>query len=187
MRRPAAGRPIAAITTIVGVIVAFLFAIFVTSPKGQRAESSFTPLLGKPAPTAEGATLDGSTFSLSSRRGSWVALNFFSSTCTPCRNEHPALAAFVDSQAGLPVERRTELATVVFSDSVTNVREFFAQEGGGWPVLLDKDGRAVFAFGVTKVPETWIIDPAGVVRKRLITQVTAISLQAELDALRAAT
>ena len=178
-------RPVTAITMAVGVIVAFLFAVFVLAPKGERAVSSATPLLGKPAPAAIGRALDGSSFDLASRRGSWVAVNFFSTTCTPCRNEHPELVRFVADQGVLPVERRTELVTVVFADTAKNVQEFFAEEGGGdWPVLLDEDGRAVFGFGVSKVPETWIIDPSGVVRRRLIAQVTAPMLQTEVDTLR---
>ena len=38
--------------------------------------------------------------------------------------------------------------------------------GGSWPILADDDARIEVAFGVAKVPETWIIDPNGFVVSR---------------------
>ena len=74
--------------------------------------------------------------------------------------------------------------TVVYDDDRANVEEFFAAEGGDWPVVYDDDGSIAVAFGVSKVPETWIIDPDGVVRGRVISRVTADFLGAQLQLLR---
>ena len=63
------------------------------------------------------------------------------------------------------------------------VEEFFADEGGDWPVIFDDDGRFSVAFGVSKVPETWIIDPDGVVRGRVISEVTADFLSSRIQLL----
>ena len=52
---------------------------------------------------------------------------------------------------------------------------FFDAEGGDWPVVYDDDGSIAVGFGVSQVPETWIIDPNGVVRGRIITPVTPSS------------
>ena len=60
-----------------------------------------------------------------------------------------------------------ELYTVVYDDDASDGRRsFFADNGGDWPVVYDADGSIAVAFGVAKVPETWIIDPDGVVRGR---------------------
>ena len=67
---------------------------------------------------------------------------------------------------------------------MTNVDDFFASEGGDWPVVYDEDGSIAVAFGVSKVPETWIIDPNGIVRGRVISRVTADFLSAQLQVLR---
>ncbi len=57
-----------------------------------------------------------------------------------------------------------ELVTVVWRDSADAVQSFFDQNGGGdWPIVLDESNVAV-AYGVAKVPETWIVDPNGVIR-----------------------
>ena len=50
--------------------------------------------------------------------------------------------------------------------------------------MYDDDGSIAVAFGVSKVPETWIVDPAGVVRARIISRVTADFLAAQLQRLR---
>ena len=38
-------------------------------------------------------------FDLARRKGSWVVLNFFNSTCAPCKAEHPELVEFTEQQA----------------------------------------------------------------------------------------
>ena len=70
------------------------------------------------------------------------------------------------------------------NDDVETVEAFFAEEGGDWPVVYDTDGRFAVAFGVAKVPETWIVDPDGIVRARFISQVTADFLGTTMQQLR---
>jgi cytochrome c biogenesis protein CcmG, thiol:disulfide interchange protein DsbE len=174
------------ITLGLALVIAAMVVVFARAPKGDRPERASTPLLNKPAPAIEGDTIDGGTYSLASRRGSWVAVNFFQTSCTPCIAEQPELAQFNDQQRALPPERRTELVSVMFVDSVENARKFFRERGGGnWPVLPDKDAKVVTAYSMARVPETWIIDANGIVRQRIITNVTATGLQAEIDRLRA--
>ena len=64
------------------------------------------------------------------------------------------------------------------------VAGFFADNGGDWPVVYDDDGSISVAFGVAQVPETWIIDPDGVVQYRVIGPVTADLLVATVTELR---
>jgi cytochrome c biogenesis protein CcmG, thiol:disulfide interchange protein DsbE len=185
---PVARRRVAPFITLgVAMLLAGLVVVFARAPRGERPETAATVLLNKLAPPIEGETLDGGRYSLASRRGSWVAVNFFQSSCLPCITEQPELAIFHDGQDSLPLERRTELISVIFDDNVENVRKFFAKRSGGnWPVLLDKTAEITVAYSMARVPETWIIDPAGMVRKRIITNVTAVGLQGEIDRLRTA-
>ena len=88
-----------------------------------------------------------------------------------------------DRVTGNPVE----LYSVINNDSVANVREFFAENGGDWPILRDDDGAIAVAFGVARVPETWIIDPFGVVRARIISNVDVSLLTRVLTDLGATT
>lgn len=180
-------RPVAPFLALaLAVLIAVFVFILARAPKGDGPESAATPLLNQPAPRLIGVTLDGSSFDLAQRRGSWVVLNFFSTTCTPCREEHPALVEFHDAQAAKPPETRAELVSSVFYDSREHVEQFFREKGGGdWPIVLDEGNSGALNYSVVKVPETWIIDPNGIVRKHVITTLTAERLESLLTQLRA--
>lgn len=178
----AARRPRVAPFIVLAVAVALvgLFVVLAQSERGGDTVSSF--LIGKPAPAATGTTLDGDPFDLSRRKGSWVVLNFFDPTCVPCVAEHPELVAFDEQQRARP--DGAELYTVINEGSDESVREFFAANGGEWPVVSDPPGSISVAFGVSGVPETWIVDPNGIVRQRMAGQVTAEFLGSYLQQLR---
>ena len=101
-----------------------------------------------------------------------MVLNFFNSTCVPCKREHPELVKFFEGQQNLGTSG-AELFTIVNDDDEAAVRKFFADNGGGWPVVRDDDSEISVAFGVAKVPETWLISPTGLVVQRFTGQVTA--------------
>jgi cytochrome c biogenesis protein CcmG/thiol:disulfide interchange protein DsbE len=171
------------ISLAVAVVLAALVVVLATGG-AEEVDDAATPLLGQPAPTVEGPTLDGRTFRLADRRGSWVVLNFFSPSCVPCVQEHPELVAFADSQTRLP-SGRIELVTLLSNyRELDDTRRFFADNGGSWPVVVEPTGKAFVDFGVARVPETWIIDPTGVVRQRIISTVTADSLLLQVNTLR---
>ena len=167
----------------VGVVVALFFVVLVVSSPEDR-ETAASPLLGNPAPVVRSTTLENEQFELSRRRGSWVMFNFFNSTCVPCRQEHPELVAFHEAQAS--VATPTELYSIINDDSDNAVRAFFEANQGGWSKVRDDDGSIAVAFGVAKVPETWIIDPNGFVRMRFIGAVTKDLLTEKLTELQAA-
>jgi cytochrome c biogenesis protein CcmG/thiol:disulfide interchange protein DsbE len=167
---------------VIAVVLAGLFVVLATADPARNKVAA-TPLLDRPAPLAIGVTAEGKTFDLSQRKGSWVVINFFTSTCVPCQREHPDLIEFVAQQRRLGIAG-AEFYTVVVDDTVEAVEKFFAREGGDWPVIYDSDGRFAVAFGVAQVPETWIIDPNGIVRGRLISQVTAEFLGQQIQRIR---
>lgn len=181
----AAGRrvPVAPFIAIaVAVVMAGMFVVLASADPSRNREAT-TFLLGRPAPEAVGQFADGSTFDLSRRKGSWVVLNFFTSNCVPCQREHPELVAFVEQQRQLGLDG-AEFYTIVVDDDRASVEAFFAAEGGDWPIVYDPEGRFAVAFGVAQVPETWIIDPNGIVQRRLVSEVTAEFLGQQLQRFR---
>mgnify|MGYP001133295229 FL=1 len=153
---------------------------------GADSDSSATadsPLIGRPAPEAIGTLDDGRTFDLSQRKGSWVVLNFFDPDCVPCIQEHPDLVQFSEDQATLGADG-AELYSVITRGTRDEVDEFFAERGGDWPQIYSEFDEFPVAFGVAAVPETWIIDPSGVVQLRLISKVTAEQLNTILQQYR---
>jgi cytochrome c biogenesis protein CcmG/thiol:disulfide interchange protein DsbE len=165
---------------LIGLVVLFVGA----DPDAPRTDGR-SPLLGKPAPEAVGELDDGTPFDLSRRKGSWVVLNFFQSSCIPCIAEHPELVEFVDEQRGLG-NQGVEFYSVVTGDTRKNVEEFFEREGGDWPVIYSEGDQITVAFGVAQVPETWVIDPQGVVQLRIQGEVTSGGLSVTLQQLREA-
>jgi cytochrome c biogenesis protein CcmG/thiol:disulfide interchange protein DsbE len=171
------------ISLAVAAVLAALFIVLASS-KADKPDVTSSFLLGKPAPAAISTTLDGKPFDLSRRKGSWVVLNFFQSTCLPCKAEHPELVSFAAQQAG--IADGAELYTIVKDDSDQAVSSWFAEHGGSWPIVRDNDGSIATAFGVAQVPETWIIDPSGIVVKRVATVITADFLATLLEQFRQA-
>ena len=167
--------PIVALT--VAAVLAGLFWVLAASDSGpvDKAGILDSPQIGRAAPSVRGTTLAGEPFDLSRRKGSWVVLNFFWSGCLPCKAEHPQLVEFVDQQATFA--DGAEFYTIAQDiDNEADIRAFFEQRGGDWPVLKDENGSIFVSFGVSQVPETFIIDPSGVVRLRWAGEVDAITL-----------
>jgi cytochrome c biogenesis protein CcmG/thiol:disulfide interchange protein DsbE len=168
----------------VAVVFVALFVVLVGSKSG-RTEVVESFLLDKPAPRATGTTLEGKPFDLSRRKGSWVVLNFFDPTCIPCQQEHPELIKLAQQQRS--IEDGAELYTIInqaSGESVDAVKRFFADNGGDWPVVADPTGGISVSFGVAQVPETWIIDPNGIVRERFAGTIRADQVGAILQRLR---
>lgn len=169
----------------VALVLGGLFAVLLIADPSS-GETADSPLLGNVAPDVVAEYDDGTPFALSHRKGSWVVLNFFTHDCVPCIREHPELVDFVDQQQALGAEG-AEFYSVVRDSTHEQVDEFFAERGGDWPVVYDADYEFVNGFGVALVPETWIIDPNGVVRARYISEVTAADLGSTIQSMREGT
>lgn len=172
--------PLVVIAVAIGLGALFWILARAHGPEGASSDS---PLLGKPAPASVGTFADGTPFELSRRRGSWVVLNFFTHNCVPCIREHPELIEFVEQQRALGADG-AEFYSIVRDSTEEEVEAFFEQRGGDWPIVYDTDFEFVNDFGVALVPETWIIDPNGYVRRRIISEVGADGLSQLLQALR---
>ncbi len=175
------GKGIRYIAGAAGVLL-LAFLVVLAMAKPGDSESASSPLLGQAAPIVKSTTIGGGDFDLARRKGSWVVLNFFNSTCVPCRQEHPFLVDFAKEQESS--DNAVELYTVVNDDADGPVQAFFDTNGGDWPAIRDDDGAISVAFGVAKVPESWVIDPNGFVRLRIMGALTKGFLTSRLDELK---
>jgi cytochrome c biogenesis protein CcmG/thiol:disulfide interchange protein DsbE len=171
------------IALVVAVVLAALFVVLARS-KTTSSDNVTNFAVGKPAPAMISTTFDGKPFDLSRRKGSWVVLNFFNTTCLPCKAEHPELVKFAEQQQSLGVNG-AELYTITWGgDREDDVRTWFADNGGDWPIVRDPNGSIAVSLGVAQVPETWIVDPQGVIVQRIANQVTADALSQTLQGWR---
>jgi cytochrome c biogenesis protein CcmG/thiol:disulfide interchange protein DsbE len=167
-RRPALWGAVAA-----GVALALFVVVLATrEPATNRAVDS--PLLGKPAPELAGdSVLDGDTFDLRDEEGRWVLVNFFATWCEPCRKEHPELVRFSQDHQ---VADDARVVSVVFEDQADDVERWFRDNGGDWPVVDSPDGSIVVDWSVSGVPESYLVDPSGGVRAKIVGGVDAEKL-----------
>jgi len=173
---PAGGNRFALIAAAVaGVILLSFIAILATSEPDEGLGPS--PLISQAAPPILGETIDGSTFDITAHRGRWVVVNFFSTTCIPCIEEHPELVSFQETHEATG---RATIVSVSFSDRASNVEEFFENFGGGWPVLAEDVGRYAIEYGVAAVPETYLVAPSGIVTTKFVGGITQADLEAEM-------
>jgi cytochrome c biogenesis protein CcmG/thiol:disulfide interchange protein DsbE len=147
----------------VAIVVVLLVVVLVTR-KSAADRADFNPLVNKPAPAIVGQTLDGKPFDIDDYKGKWVVLNFFATWCVPCQQEHPDLVSFEQSHSQ---SNDVQLVSVVFQDDPATVKDYFAKHGGTWPVVSGDQGRMALDYSVIRVPDTYIIDPFGVVRDRI--------------------
>jgi len=162
------------IALVVAAVLGGLFWVLATSKSGVEDQLGVvaSPLLDKPAPAVRGTLIGDQPFDLARRKGSWVVLNFFNTDCVGCVAEHSELVKFTEQQAAFA--DGAELYSIdQLPDTDAKVAVFFAERGGNWAVVRDDVGAFMVAFGVAQLPETFIIDPDGIVRLRWAGPITA--------------
>ena len=166
-------RPALLAAICVGVVMAALMALLATrNPVGDRITGA--NLIGKRAPAVDGEVVLGEPFDLGAS-DRWVVVNFFATWCVPCIKEHPELRAFDDAASK---EGNARVISVVYDESSAKVREFFKRNGGDWTVFGADKGRTAVDWGVSKVPESYLVSPSGIVVERFVGGVTKKGLDA---------
>jgi cytochrome c biogenesis protein CcmG, thiol:disulfide interchange protein DsbE len=180
--RPAGALPRAARLAVV-VAIAALVVVLVLAFRRDPLDIR-TGTIGKPAAAFTLAKLDGpGSVSLSEYAGKVVVVNFFASWCLPCKQENPALVRVYERYRASDVV----FLGLLYQDSHDSGLAYARDNGITWPTAEDADGRVAFSFGVRGVPETFFIDPQGVIQGRHIGPVDETTLVTAIDCLRSKT
>jgi thiol-disulfide isomerase/thioredoxin len=118
--------------------------------------------IGSPAPEFT-LTGGGQTVSLASLRGHTVVLNFWATWCVPCIEELPSL---MELQRRLP--QLTILAISQDEDPAV-YRQFLLDYRVNLLTLRDPSQRIPHLYGTVKIPETYIIDRNGILRRKFVS------------------
>lgn len=167
-------------------IVCTLWAVLLLAgcqPLGYSADNDLpaepTPIdIAEPLDAAHDfllPTLDGATLRLSDLRGRWVLVNFWATWCAPCRDEMP----YLDRLATDHADRLTVLA-VNMRESEATVRAFVEELDLHLPILLAPDDATLLAYYVRGLPISVLIDPDGMLVRRIVGPVLPGVVEAEI-------
>jgi cytochrome c biogenesis protein CcmG, thiol:disulfide interchange protein DsbE len=153
---------------LLGLVLAGLatltLVVLTRSSPGQPDRAT----VGGPAPEILGTTLDGQPFDLASAAGRPVLVNFWGPSCVPCRDEFPLLAAKQAAHAGDGLV----IVGVLTDDPVEPARDFVASYGADWPTVVDPDKSIKADYRVAARPQTYFVDPGGIIRSIQIGELT---------------
>lgn len=148
---------------IIAVLVAFFW-------RGLYLQPGLipSPLVGKSVPTFTLPAVAGAAPALSSNdfRGHVSVLNVWATWCVPCREEAPTLLKFARSHV-VPVYG------LLYKDQRQDAVQWLQAQGN--PYQLDGDdpmGKVALNWGVYGVPETFVIDANGIIRKKYVGPLT---------------
>ena len=137
-------------------------------------------LTGEMAPDFQLTSLDGYPISLKDTRGSPVVINFWSSTCVGCRQEHNDLLAAAKEHK----PKGVAFLGILYSDTAVKAKAYLKKHGSAYPTLLDESSRTNIDYGVAGVPETFVIDSEGRIVKKFAGPVYKADLDAVLKKLQ---
>lgn len=134
-------------------------------------------LINKPAPAfslpaVPGTGVDG--FDTASLQGEVTVVNVFASWCIPCREEHPLLER-------LKAETGVRIFGINQKDAAENAVAFLTELGNPYQRIGgDTDNRVSIDWGVYGVPETFIVNAAGVITFKHVGPISPQSLEKEV-------
>jgi len=145
---------------IIGLIIYVVFTAFSPGNDGGPPE-------GQPAPDIQASLMSGGTFTLSEHSGKVVILDFWSTTCGPCRRSLPALQTVYEK-----VKDGGEVEIVSVSLDKGNrqqnpadvVTRYMKKNTLSFPVILDLQNALASAYTVESIPTMVIIGPDGQVK-----------------------
>lgn len=138
--------------------------ILAASFMGGCGKKTTVAEVGKPAPDFTLVDRKGKTWTLADLKGQVVFVNFWATWCPPCLEEMPAMQRLYSK---MPPEKFKMLA-ILNNDKPEFADTLIAKQKYTFPVLTDPKGTTLAAYGLTGVPETYIVDKQGVLREKFL-------------------
>jgi len=153
------------------VVAGFLFYGLNLNPREVPS-----PLIGKPAPEFALPVLHqpDKRFTPKDMAGQVWLLNVWASWCVACRDEHPLLVE-------LAKRKLVPVGGLNYKDHPADAQKWLQHFGDPYVTSVsDLEGRVAIDFGVYGVPETFVIDRAGVIRHKHIGPLTEDALKEQI-------
>ena len=159
---------------LVPLAVFFVLVVFLAIGLTLNPRDLPSPLKDKPAPafTLPQLAAADKTFSPADMKGKVWLLNVWASWCVSCRQEHPVLVEYSKTPGSVPV------IGLDYKDQIADAKNWLAKLGDPYLFsVVDADGRVGIDYGVYGVPETYVIDKAGMIRLKHTGPITPESLK----------
>ena len=127
---------------------------------------------GTSLPQASLLTLDNKTIDSTALIGKPLILNFWYSTCEPCRREMPVLAASADTHSST-----VRFVGINMNDSIETATAFAAKYNVLYDIMFDPSGSFIGALGIGTAPMTLFVDAQGVIVDQVAGEITADKLE----------
>ncbi|MEY3641620.1 MAG: hypothetical protein RLZZ199_1425, partial [Actinomycetota bacterium] len=124
---------------------------------------------GKAFPVVRVESLDGEPVTLGEPTGKPFLVNFWYSTCEPCKREMPALVAAQEKYG-------VDIVGVNPRDTAELARDFAEEYGITYPLLRDPNGASLVALGVGTFPMTYLVSGDGTILEQHAGEITAAQL-----------
>ena len=127
---------------------------------------------GTSLPHASLLTLDNKTIDSTTLIGKPLILNFWYSTCEPCRREMPVLAASADAHSAT-----VRFVGINMNDSVETAKESITKYNVLYDIMFDPSGSLISDLGIATAPMTLFVDAQGVIVDQVAGEITADKLE----------
>ena len=157
-----------------GVIILVVVVLLVYSVAAGPSEP---PVVGSPVPDFEFTALDGNSMNLGANRGNVVVINFFASWCDPFREE----AAALEETWRAYRDQDVQFYGIAYKDADSKAQAFLDEFDVSYPSTVDTSNRAAREYGVTGVPETFVVDRQGLLVRHFLGPITQAQLAQEIE------
>jgi len=149
---PEAGQTLKALGNILG-------KVFFPELNSFDEEEELSPLLGLPAPAIELKTTEGENWQLKDHQGKVIILDFWATWCGPCVAAMPHLQKLHEKLEGEVV-----VIGVNQGESVEDIEKFLEEKKISFTLILDAEQSIGTSYAVSGIPQTVVIDGAGIVQ-----------------------
>ncbi|QTC43372.1 thiol-disulfide oxidoreductase ResA [Bacillus sp. V3] len=166
------------IRTIILIVLAaaVAYTLYANFTKDERGQIQ----AGDQAPDFVLTDMDGEKHKLSDYKGQGVFLNFWGTWCKPCEKEMP----YMNNQYKEFKDKGVQVLAVNVSESKFLVNRFISKHGLGFPVVIDKNGDVLNAYGVDPLPTTFLINPDGKVERVLTGTMTEEDVKKYMESIQ---
>jgi cytochrome c biogenesis protein CcmG/thiol:disulfide interchange protein DsbE len=145
------------------------------------AKPSVPPQIGSPVPEFDLTAFDGSPMNLVAQQGRIVVINFFASWCAPCRQE----AADLEQTWREYQDRGVQFYGIAYKDADSRAQAFLEEFDVTYPSTVERGNRTARTYGLTGVPETFVVNKQGLLERHFLGPITKAQLSQEIDRLLA--